>query len=256
VTSGAASGVTSVAIVGATGRMGRLATRLIESSDDLRVHAGLGSSDPIERIEGADLVLDLTVPAVSPEIVGAALDRGIPVLIGTSGWTADRIATLTRRMTELPELGVVIVPNFSLGSVLATLAATMLAPYFNSIEIVEAHHEGKVDSPSGTAIRTAELIGAARADAGPVDAPHADQRARGQQVASVPIHSLRMNGLLAQQDVIFGGVGETVRVSHETFSDESYAAGLLLGLRAAPTARGVIVGLDKLLGLPAAANQG
>ena len=239
----------AVAIVGANGRMGRLATSLIERSDDLRVHAGLGSSDPIERIEGADLVLDLTVPAVSPEIVGAALDRGIPVLVGTSGWTSERITTLARRLQSTPDLGVIIVPNFSLGSVLATLAATMLAPYFESIEIVEAHHEGKVDSPSGTAIRTAELIGAARGDSGPVSAPHADQRARGQQVASVPIHSLRMSGLLAQQDVIFGGVGETVRVSHETFSDESYAAGLLLGLRAAPTARGVVVGLDKLLDL-------
>ncbi|CAN5443649.1 4-hydroxy-tetrahydrodipicolinate reductase [soil metagenome] len=243
--------MTSVAIVGATGRMGRLATALIESSDELRVHAGLGSSDPIERIDGADLVLDLTVPAASPEIVGAALDRGIPVLVGTSGWTSDRIMTLSRRLDGLPELGVVIVPNFSLGSVLATLAATMLSPYFESIEIVEAHHEGKVDSPSGTAIRTAELIGGARGDAGPVSAPHADQRARGQQVASVPIHSLRMSGLLAQQDVLFGGVGETVRISHQTFSDESYAAGLMLGLRAAQTARGVVVGLDKLLDLGA-----
>lgn len=241
--------MTSVAIVGATGRMGRLATALIERSDDLTVHARLASSDPIELIDGADLVLDLTVPAVSPDIVGAALDRGIPVLVGTSGWTSERITTLARRLQQIPELGVIIVPNFSLGSVLATLAATMLAPYFSSIEIVEAHHEGKVDSPSGTAIRTAELIGAARADAGPVVAPHADQRARGQQVASVPIHSLRMSGLLAQQDVLFGGVGETVRISHETFSDESYAAGLLLGLRAAPAARGVVVGLDKLLDL-------
>ncbi len=229
--------------------MGRLATGLIERSDDLRVHAALGSSDPIELIEGADLVLDLTVPAVSPEIVAAAVDRGIPVLVGTSGWTSERILALTHRMAELPELGVIIVPNFSLGSVLATLASTMLAPYFDSIEIVEAHHEGKVDSPSGTAIRTAELIGTARVDQGPVAAPHHDQRARGQQVASVPIHSLRLSGLLAQQDVIFGGVGEIVRISHETFSDESYAAGLLLGLRAAPTARGVVVGLDKLLDL-------
>jgi 4-hydroxy-tetrahydrodipicolinate reductase len=243
--------VTSVAIVGATGRMGRLATGLIERSADLRVHVGLGSSDPIERIEGADLVLDLTVPAVSPEIVGAALDRGIPVLVGTSGWTSERITTLARRLVDLPELGVIIVPNFSLGSVLATMAAARLAPYFPSIEIVEAHHEGKVDSPSGTAIRTAELIGAARGDAGPVDAPHADQRARGQQVASVPIHSLRMSGVRAHQDVIFGGVGETVRISHDIVSDDSYATGLLLGLRAAPTARGVIVGLDKLLDLGA-----
>jgi 4-hydroxy-tetrahydrodipicolinate reductase len=239
--------VTSVAIVGSTGRMGQLATQLIEASEDFEVHAGLGSSDPIERIDGAEMVLDFTVPAASPEIVGAALDRGIPVLVGTSGWTAERIATLSHRLQGQPELGVIIVPNFSLGSVLATRAATMLAPFFPSIEIIEAHHAGKVDSPSGTAIRTAELIGSARGDAGPVVAPHADQRARGQQVASVPIHSLRMSGVLARQDVLFGGVGETVTISHETGSDESYVAGLLLGLRATTTARGVIVGLDQLL---------
>ncbi len=123
-------------------------------------------------------------------------------------------------------------PNFSLGSVLATRFAALAAPYFDSIEIVEAHHPGKVDSPSGTAIRTAELIGAARDGIGPVEAPHADQRARGQQVASVPIHSIRLDGVLAQQDVLFGGVGETLSIRHVTMSDASYEAGIMLGLRA------------------------
>src|SRR5690606_25593396 len=107
-------------------------------------------------------------------------ERGIPVLVGTSGWTAERLARLRQRLTELPELGVIVVPNFSLGSVLATAFSALAAPFFDSIEIVEAHHAGKSDSPSGTAIRTAELIGQARAVAGPVSAPHADQRARGQ----------------------------------------------------------------------------
>ena len=240
---------TSVAIVGATGRMGALATRLIERSDDLAVHALLGSADPIDRIAGADVVLDLTIPAASPDIVNAALDRGIPALVGTSGWTAERLQTLGARLRDLPDLGVLIIPNFALGSVLATMLATMAAPYFDSIEIVEGHHAGKIDSPSGTAIRTAELIGAARAEAGPVAAPHADQRARGQQVASVPIHSLRMSGLLAEQEVVFGGVGELLRIKHETLSDASYEAGILLALRATTAARGLVVGLDQLLPL-------
>ncbi len=239
----------TVAIVGATGRMGQLATRLIERSDDLAVHALLGSADPIERIDGADVVLDLTIPAASPDIVNAALDRGIPALVGTSGWTAERLQALRTRLRELPELGVLIIPNFALGSVLATMFSAMAAPYFDSIEIVEGHHAGKIDSPSGTAIRTAELIGAARDEAGPVAAPHADQRARGQQVASVPIHSLRMSGLLAEQEVVFGGVGELLRIKHETLSDASYEAGILLALRATPGARGLIVGLDQLLEL-------
>jgi 4-hydroxy-tetrahydrodipicolinate reductase len=243
--------VTSVAVVGATGRMGALAVRLIEAAPDLALHAALGSADSLDGIAGADLVLDFTVPAVSTDVVGAALDHGIPALVGTSGWNADRIRSLEARVSTLPELGVVIVPNFALGSVLATRFAAMAAPYFDSIEIIEAHHAGKVDSPSGTATRTAELIGQARAEAGPVAAPHADQRARGQQVASVPIHSLRMNGILAEQTVIFGGTGEVLRITHETLGDSSYEAGILLGLRAAPTARGVVVGLENLLELGA-----
>jgi 4-hydroxy-tetrahydrodipicolinate reductase len=241
--------VSRVAVVGATGRMGTLAQRLIDESDDFEVHAALGSSDPLDGIEGADLVFDVTVPAVSPAVVNAALDRGIPVLVGTSGWTAERIATLHRRVGQDAAPGVVIVPNFSLGSALATAFAVLAAPWFDSIEIVESHHPRKVDSPSGTAIRTAELIGKARAEVGPVAAPHADQRARGQQVASVPIHSLRHAGLSARQEVVFGGDGETIRVIHDTHTDASYEAGILLGLRAAREARGVVVGLDRLLDL-------
>ena len=241
----------SVAVVGATGRMGALAIRLIEAADDLSLHAALGSADTLDRIDGADLVLDFTIPAVSPEVVNAALDRGIPALVGTSGWGADRIRSLETGIAAHPELGVVIVPNFALGSVLATRFAAMAAPYFDSIEIIEAHHAGKIDSPSGTAVRTAELMGQARQEAGPVAAPHADQRARGQQVASVPIHSLRMNGIQAEQEVVFGGNGEVLRIRHETLGDSSYEAGILLGLRAASSARGLVVGLESLLDLGA-----
>ena len=240
--------VLRVAVVGATGRMGALAQRLIAEADDLELHAALGSADSLDALAGADVVFDVTVPAVSPDIVNAALDHGIPVLVGTSGWTAERIVTLRKRVQDGAP-GVVIVPNFSLGSALATAFAVLAAPWFDSIEIVESHHAGKVDSPSGTAIRTAELIGQARLDAGPVAAPHADQRARGQQVASVPIHSLRHDGVSARQEVVFGGTGETLRIIHDTLTDDSYVAGILLGLRAAPGAKGVIVGLDQLLDL-------
>ncbi|GAA2086243.1 4-hydroxy-tetrahydrodipicolinate reductase [Pseudolysinimonas kribbensis] len=241
----------SVAVVGATGRMGSLAVRLIEATPDLELHTALGSADPLDGIAGADLVLDFTVPAVSPDVVSAALDHGIPALVGTSGWSADRIQTVRTRVDRMPELGVVIVPNFALGSVLATRFAALAAPYFDSIEIIEAHHTGKIDSPSGTSVRTAELIGQARAEAGPVAAPHADQRARGQQVASVPIHSLRMNGILAEQTVVMGGTGEVLRITHETLGDSSYEAGIVLGIRATPAVRGVVVGLENLLELGA-----
>lgn len=243
-----------VAVVGANGRMGRLAVSLIEREPDFEIAARLGSSDPIDGVAGADIVVDLTVPAVSPQIVDAALEHGIPVLVGTSGWSAERITSLRPRVPE--GLGVVIVPNFSIGSVLATRFAALAAPYFDSVEIVEAHHAGKVDSPSGTATRTAELIAAARGELGPVEAPHVDQRARGQQVASVPVHSLRLQGVHAKQDVVFGGVGEVLTLTHETISSASYEAGILLALRSVRDARGVVVGLDALLDGGAIANAG
>jgi 4-hydroxy-tetrahydrodipicolinate reductase len=241
--------VSRVAVVGGTGRMGALVRGIVEREAEFELHASLGSADPLDRIEGADLVVDVTVPAVSPDVVSAALDRGIPVLVGTSGWSADRIAVLRARVAVDTRPGVIIVPNFSVGSALATAFSVLAAPWFDSIEIVESHHAGKVDSPSGTAIRTAELIGEARADIGPVAAPHADQRARGQQVASVPIHSLRHAGVSARQEVVFGGDGETLRILHDTSSDTSYEAGILLGMRAVREASGVTVGLDRLLDL-------
>ncbi|MGX5680686.1 4-hydroxy-tetrahydrodipicolinate reductase [Schumannella luteola] len=240
---------TTVAVVGATGRMGRLASALIETSTEFELAAAIGSKGQLSEMLGADVVLDVTVPAVSQSVVEFAVAHGINALVGTSGWTAERIAVIDRLVTGKLDVGVVFIPNFSLGSVLATSFAAQAARYFDSIEIVEAHHAGKVDSPSGTAVRTAELMGRARSELGPVSAPHVDQRARGQQVSSIPIHSLRLNGVVARQDVHFGGTGEVLTITHETLSASSYEAGILLGLRAAATARGITVGLDSLLGL-------
>jgi 4-hydroxy-tetrahydrodipicolinate reductase len=240
---------TKVAVVGATGTMGRLVSRLVEESPEFELVASLSSKDPLSDMLAADLVVDVTLPAVSQGVVDFAVANGRNVLVGTSGWSADRIVSLEHLLADVPGVGVVIIPNFSLGSVLATSFAATAARFYDSIEIIEAHKASKIDSPSGTAVRTAELIGKARAAIGPVIAPHADQRARGQQVASVPIHSLRMQGVVAKQDVVFGGTGETLTVSHVTMSETSYEAGILLALRAARGAEGVTVGLDKLLDL-------
>jgi 4-hydroxy-tetrahydrodipicolinate reductase len=239
---------TAVSVIGATGKMGQLVSQIIESSDEFELHSQLDSKGELSEMLGADLAVDVTLPAVSQGVVEYAVAHGINVLVGTSGWSGERIASLERLIANLA-VGVVIVPNFSIGSVLATSFAAMAAPFFDSIEIVEAHHASKVDSPSGTATRTAELMGAARAELGPVAAPHVDQRARGQQVSSIPVHSLRMQGVIARQDVLFGGNGEVLTIGHETLSPSSYEAGILLALRAARTARGVTVGLDKLIDL-------
>jgi 4-hydroxy-tetrahydrodipicolinate reductase len=243
---------TRVAVVGATGKLGRVVSQLVEDSEDFELVAQIGSQGQLSEMLGADIAVDVTVPAVSQGVVDFAVGNGINTLVGTSGWSNERIASLERTIAGMPEVGVIIVPNFSLGSVLATSFAAQATRFFDSIEIVEAHRGSKVDSPSGTAVRTAELMGAARAALGPVVAPHVDQRARGQQVSSIPIHSLRMHGVVAKQDVIFGGSGEVLTISHETLAPNAYEAGILLALRATRTAQGVIVGLDRLIDLSAA----
>ncbi|TAJ49685.1 MAG: 4-hydroxy-tetrahydrodipicolinate reductase [Herbiconiux sp.] len=240
---------TKVAIVGATGKMGRLFAGLVEEADDLDLVAELSSQSALDEMLAADLVVDVTVPGVSQGVVDFAVANGKQVLVGTSGWSAERITTLRRTLGDKPRSGVLIIPNFSLGSVLATRFSALAARFYDSIEIIEAHAASKVDSPSGTAVRTAELMQAARSERGPVAAPHSDQRARGQQVASIPVHSLRLAGIVAKQDVIFGGTGEVLTITHETISPTAYAAGILVALRAAVDLRGVTVGLDQLLDL-------
>ena len=246
--------VIRVSVVGATGRLGQVVTRLVETTDDLQLVAALGSADAHELALGpddapADVIVDTTRPDVSHRVVDLAVKNGRKVLVGTSGWSEDRILELRRRVDAAPGAGVVIVPNFSLGSALASAFAAAASRFYDSIEIVEAHGPAKVDSPSGTAVRTAELIAAARGDLGPVDAPHNDQRARGQRVASVPVHSLRTSGVMARQQVFLGGPGELLTLEHETIDSRAYEAGVLLGIRAAAVEHSVTVGLDALVDL-------
>ncbi|MBD3943674.1 4-hydroxy-tetrahydrodipicolinate reductase [Microbacterium sp. NEAU-LLC] len=247
---------TRVAIVGGTGKLGGIIRDVVEAEPGFEISAVLTSRSELSDLDGADLVVDASTPAVSIDVVRAAIERGVNVLIGTSGWSAERIA-LVRPLVEAAGTGAVFIPNFSLGSVLGSALAAAAAPFFPSIEIVEAHRETKIDSPSGTAVRTAELIAAARDAVGPVESPHVDQRARGQQVASVPIHSLRRPGVVARQETILSGAGESLMIVHDTVEPaQAYAAGIRLALAAARDAKGVTVGLDSLIdigiGRPAA----
>jgi 4-hydroxy-tetrahydrodipicolinate reductase len=226
--------------------MGRLVAEVVEDLPDVEVVQRVGSQDALRFAEDVDAVVDVTLPQVSQGVVAAATAAGLPVLVGTSGWSGERIASLRANRSE-DDPAVLIVPNFSVGAALASRFAEQAATWFDSIEIVEAHHAGKADSPSGTAVATAERIAAARADLGPVAAPHTDQRARGQQVGSVPIHSLRLDGVQAKQDVLFGGLGELLTIRHETTSHTAYAAGIRLAVAALPSLTGVTVGLEPLL---------
>lgn len=238
---------TRVALVGASGKLGSIIGRVIEALEGFEVAQALGSRDSLDHFADVDLVVDASNPTVSADVVDRALAAGKNVLVATSGWSVARIDELRARV-DAAGVGVVIIPNFSLGSVVATALAQLAGRLFDSVEIVEAHRDTKVDSPSGTAVRTAELIEAARL--APVAAPHADQRARGQQVASIPVHSLRRPGVIARQDVIFSGPGESLTITHDTIdSAAAYAPGIALAVPAAAQARGVVVGLDAFVDL-------
>ena len=238
---------TSVAVVGASGKLGSLVCRLINESEDFTLAAELGSQSDLSEMLVADIVVDVSLPSISRKVLEFAVENGKSIMIGTSGWSAERINQVEPLIESHPEVGVIFISNFSLGSALSAHLATLAAKHFDSIEIIEAHGIHKVDSPSGTAVSTAERIGKVRDQ--DVQAPHADQRARGQLVAGVPVHSLRMEGVVAKQDVIFGGNGETVTITHTTLSDRSYEAGIMAAIRALPGLKGKIVGLDRVINL-------
>ena len=240
----------SVAVAGATGRLGSLVCQVVEGHPDFELVARLTSASAPEDGADAQILIDVSHPDASQGIVESALARGQKVIVGTSGWSAERLEALAARIAATPEAGVIVVPNFSLGSVLGTALARMAGPYFDAIEIIEAHHPAKVDSPSGTAVRTAELIAEAR-DGREVAAPFAEQPARGELVAGIPIHSLRLAGVVAKQEVRFGGPGEVLTITHDTHSNDAYVGGIRAALEAAQQQRGLTVGLDRLLGISA-----
>lgn len=236
-----------VALVGGTGKLGSIIHTVIDGLEGFEVAKVLTSSSDLAELDGVDLVVDASTPQVSVDVVRAAVERGINILVGTSGWSAERIA-LVRPLVEEAGTAAVFIPNFSLGSVLGSAMAAAAAPFFDSAEIVEAHRETKIDSPSGTAVRTAELIAAARAANGPVSAPHADQRARGQQVSGVPVHSLRRPGVIARQEAILSGPGESLTFTHDTVDSAlAYAPGIRLAVPYALSATGVVVGLENMI---------
>jgi 4-hydroxy-tetrahydrodipicolinate reductase len=238
-----------VAVVGATGRMGKLALDIIKGSADLSLHAALDSKSELTQALGADVVFEATNLEVSKTVVDFALDNQMKVLVATSGWTQSALAQLDSKRSG--SAAVVVIPNFSIGSTLASKFAAEAAKYFDSIEIIETHHAGKLDSPSGTAIRTAEMISTSREDAGKTQSliPGVGQSARGEVISGVPIHSLRINGVSAKQEVNLGGADELLTISHTAGSVNAYALGILESIRFTAKATGVTVGLNQVLGI-------
>ncbi|KRE72841.1 MULTISPECIES: 4-hydroxy-tetrahydrodipicolinate reductase [Micrococcaceae] len=244
-----------VAVLGASGRMGAEAVKAIDAAPDMKLVAALGRGDSLEQLtaSGAQYLVDLTVPESTEANVRFAVEHGIHAVVGTTGWDAGRLSALESLLAEHPETGVLIAPNFALGSVLASAFAAKASKYFESVEIIELHHPDKVDAPSGTAVRTAELIAAERKAAQVPPSPDATTSeragARGCEVDGVRVHSVRLRGLVAHQEVLLGGPGEQLTFRHDSFDRASFMPGVLLGVRNVAAHPGLTVGLDGYLDL-------
>lgn len=236
-----------VAVVGATGRMGKLVLELIDGAQDLHLHAAIDSKSELTQALGADVVFEVTRLGVSEKVAEFAIANDMKLVIGTSGWSSAKLAELNKQVAAKPAAAVLVIPNFSIGSMLASSFAAQAGKFFNSIEIVEAHHAGKIDSPSGTAVRTAEMIAEAREGMTQPLIPGVGQDARGEVVAGIPIHSIRLAGVSAKQDVVFGGESEVLTISHEVSSIRSYVHGILLSIRTAVNSTGLTVGLQSVV---------
>lgn len=249
------SQVLRVAVVGAGGRMGSLACQAIAAAADLELVASVGSDDPLSLITcgGADIAVDLTRPEEVMNTVRYCVEAGIHCVIGTSGIDGVRQQQIRSMLTDRAGLAVLVIPNFAIGAVLAMRFARQAAPYFAGVEVVELHHAGKVDAPSGTARATARGIAEARAQASAAPMPDATstdpQGARGAVVEGVHVHSVRLPGLVAHQQVLLAGEGELLSIAHDSFHRGSFMPGLLLAIRAAPSRPGLTTGLEPLLHL-------
>ncbi|MGW0914794.1 4-hydroxy-tetrahydrodipicolinate reductase [Streptomyces sp. NPDC002784] len=244
-----------VAVLGAKGRIGSEAVRAVEAADDMELVAALSRGDTLDTLAGtgAQVAVELTTPDSVMDNLDYCVRHGIHAVVGTTGWTDERLAQLKGWLAESPETGVLIAPNFSIGAVLTMKFAQIAAPWFESVEVVELHHPKKVDAPSGTATRTAQLIAEARAKAGSAPAPDATTTAldgaRGASVDGIPVHAIRLRGLLAHQEVLLGGEGETLTVRHDSLHHSSFMPGILLGARRVVATPGLTVGLENFLDL-------
>ncbi|MGW0603598.1 4-hydroxy-tetrahydrodipicolinate reductase [Streptomyces sp. NPDC002640] len=244
-----------VAVLGAKGRIGSEAVKAVEAAEDMELVAALGRHDSLDALTsaGAQAVVELTTPDSVMTNLEYCVAQGIHAVVGTTGWNDERLATLGGWLEASPATGVLIAPNFSIGAVLTMKFAQIAAPYFESVEVVELHHPNKVDAPSGTARRTAELIAEARRAAGSAPMPDATATAldgaRGADVDGVPVHAVRLRGLLAHQEVLLGGEGETLTVRHDSLHHSSFMPGILLGVRRVVDTPGLTHGLEHFLDL-------
>ena len=242
-----------VAVLGAKGRMGATTVNAINEAKDLGLVAALDIGDSLDLLvsSGVQVVVDFTQPDSVMANLEFAINHGISVVVGTTGFDTEKLSKVNEWLTKNPKVGALIAPNFGLGAVLMMEFAAKASKYFDSVEIVELHHPNKVDAPSGTAARTAELITEARHSVNKAPMPDATatglQGARGVKVGDVPIHSVRLRGLVAHQEVILGDLGETLTIRHDSIDRTGFMPGVLLGIRKVIETPGLTFGLEHFL---------
>jgi 4-hydroxy-tetrahydrodipicolinate reductase len=246
----AAAVTIKVGVLGARGRMGAEVCRAVEATDGLSLVAAVDAGDDRDPLRGADVVVDFTAPSAVMDNLRWCIGGGLHCVVGTTGFDDERLDEVRSMLAAAPSVGVVIAPNFGIAAVLMMRFAAEAAPYFDSVEIIELHHPNKVDAPSGTAQRTAALVAAARKGKSSPDATSQSlDGARGADVDGVRVHSVRLAGLVAHQEVLLGGQGETLTLRHDSLSRESFMPGVLLAIREVGSRPGLTVGIDDLLGL-------
>ncbi|WP_261575147.1 4-hydroxy-tetrahydrodipicolinate reductase [Frankia gtarii] len=244
----------TVGVLGAGGRMGSTVCAAVDAAPDLALVAALDAGDDRAALAAAEVVVDFTTPDAVLDNIRWCVEAGRHVVVGTTGFDDGRLATVRGWLGDVPKVGVLIAPNFGVAAVLMMMFAARAARFFDSVEIVELHHPNKVDAPSGTARRTAELIAEARetaglAPGGPDATATALDGARGARVAGVPVHAVRLAGLVAHQEVLLGGAGETLTLRHDSYDRTSFMPGVLLAVRRIVDRPGLTVGLEHLLDL-------
>ncbi|GAA2560941.1 4-hydroxy-tetrahydrodipicolinate reductase [Mycolicibacterium diernhoferi] len=225
----------------------------VQNAADLELSAQVDAGDPLTLLtDGAtEVVIDFTHPDVVMDNLKFLIDNGIHAVVGTTGFTDERIAQVRQWLAAKPEVAVLIAPNFAIGAVLSMHFAKQAARHFESVEVIELHHPHKADAPSGTATRTAKLIAEARKGLPPnPDATSTGlEGARGADVDGIPVHSIRLAGLVAHQEVLFGTQGETLTIRHDSLDRTSFVPGVLLGVRKVAQRPGLTIGIEPLLDL-------
>jgi 4-hydroxy-tetrahydrodipicolinate reductase len=244
--------MTRVAVIGAAGRMGSQTCQAVEAAEDLTLVSRVDFGDDLAAgLASVQVAVVFSTPDAAEEHVLTCVSRGVHAVVGTTGWTAESLDRVQGALRQAPSVGVLVAPNFALGAVLLMRFAAMAAAHYESVEIIELHHPDKVDAPSGTARHTAELVSSSRAAAGLGPAPDATTTAldgaRGALVEGIPVHSVRLRGLVAHEEVLLGGPGEQLTLRHDSFDRASFMPGVLLGVRKVAGRPGLTVGLENYL---------